>query len=127
MADCEVQGRHLRIASAANETDLVLEMCPPNKLRINALNMFKDGALIRTLGDCIGVFFWKSGKQGPGIAVSFDCWHPDICVVVDASKVHVPISNMKIVGGEGIFLEGPDIRLGAGSGKALMRRLAIWS
>jgi hypothetical protein len=126
MADCEVQGRHLRIASEANEIDLALEMCPPNKLRIHAMNMFKDGAVIKTLQDFIGVFLWRDGKPGPGVAVSFDCWHPQTCVVVDASKVDRPYRGVKTIGGEGIHIEGPDIWLGAGSGKALIRRIAAW-
>jgi hypothetical protein len=126
MADCEVQGRHLRIASDADQIDLALEMCPPNKLRIHAMNMFKDGAVIKTLEDLVGVFLWRDGKQGPGVAVAFDCWQPKTCVVVDASKVDRPCRNVKIIGGEGICVEGPDIWLGAGSGKALIRRIAAW-
>jgi len=126
IADCEIHGRTLSISSVANQIALQIEMHPPNRISINSLNMFKDGTVIRTLEGCIGVFLCNRDHEGPGIAVSFDCWHPSTCVIVDAGKVDRPFRALKIVGGEGITLEGPDIQLGAGNGKAEIRRIALW-
>ena len=126
MVDCLMVGPKLRISSEPNQIALEIEMFPPNKISINQLHMFKDGAVIRTVEDCVGVFLWERDHQGPGIAVSFDCWGAKACVVVDAHKAGIPLKGLRIVGGEGILLEGPDIQLGAGNGKALIRRLAVW-
>jgi hypothetical protein len=127
IADCQIVGRRLTISSPQHHIALSLEMLPPNKLAIRELNMFVDGAVIKTFDDVLGIFLWQDGKQGPGIAVSFDCWHPSACVVADVGKIANPITGPpRIVGGEGIFLDGPDIRLGVGSGKSDIRRLCVW-
>ncbi len=126
MTDCVLEGRKLRISSQPNQIALEIEIFPPNKISINQLHMFKDGAVIRTIEDCIGVFLWERNHEGPGIAVSFDCWQPQVCVVVDADKTGVPFKALRIVGGQGILLEGPDIQLGAGSAKALINGMVLW-
>jgi hypothetical protein len=127
VVDCQIVGRRLTISSPTSQVALVLEMCPPNILAVRRLNMFVGGAVIKTLDDVLGIFIWRDGRQGPGIAVSFDCWHPHACVIAEAAKVGSPITGLRIVGGEGITLEGPDIRLGAGSERSLIRRLAVWN
>ena len=83
--------------------------------------------VIRIIDDFIGVFLWEHNHEGPGIAVSFDCWAPEVCVVVDAHKAGAPFRALHIVGGQGILLEGPDIQLGAGSEKNLIKHMVLWT
>ena len=125
--DIEIVSTTVTVRSDARRIALCLKITPPNQIRISQLDMYKDNChlmcddkqiLIGQLHNSSSTYF------GLG---NFECRGADVGISVDSRAISVPrMDGLRIVGGEGIFLDSTGIQVGVGAGQMLMRDIRVW-
>jgi hypothetical protein len=68
----------------------------------------------------------SSGSTYFGLG-NFVCYGADVGISVDSRATVTPRMNgLRIIGGEGIFLDGTGIQAGIGAGSMLIRDIRVW-
>jgi len=104
-----------------------LEIDPPNTVRVIQLDMYRDNCHIicdetQTL---IGQTH-QSGMTYIGLS-NFVCKGGEVGISVDSSSGISPIlTGIRMIGGEGILLEGTGIKVGVGASVMLISKMKIW-
>ena len=126
--DVQITGTRLTIKADEKRTALVLEVCPPNTVRVLQLDMYKDNCHIicdetqTRIGQVHGLITTYIGLS------NFVCRGGEAGISVD-SRDGVPpqLTGIRMVGGEGILLDGTGIKVGVGAGSMLISQMQVWT
>lgn len=126
--DIEVVGTSITIKTAAGRIALRLVVSPPNHVAITNLDMYKDNChLLCKDGELLVGQIHESGRTYIGLK-NFQCQGAEAGVCVDSREGKAPkLVGIRMVGGEGILLDGTGIRVGVGAGQMCIGQLKIHS
>jgi hypothetical protein len=126
--DIEVVGTRVTVKMGRGHVALLLDVSPPDKIHIRTLDMYKDNChLVATddelrIGQTHAEAHTYIGQSG------FQCNGARAAIAVDSRANVPPIpTGLRMVGGEGILLDGTGIRVGVGAGQMIIGRLRLWS
>jgi hypothetical protein len=125
--DVHISGTRLTIKADEHRPALTLEVQPPDVVRVMQLDMYKDNCHIvcdekQTL---IGQVH-PSGSSCIGLS-NFVCRGGPAGISVDSRSGAAPrLTGIRIVGGEGILLDGTGIKVGVGAGSMLIAQMRVW-
>ena len=125
--DIEVIGQRISIKTKGNETALELELLPPDGIRVLQLSMYKDNCHLVTNGDelLIGQIH-SDGQVCVGLS-DFQCLGSSSAISVDSRRDTRPsLAGMRIIGGEGIFLDETGIIVGMHAANMTIGRIRLW-
>lgn len=125
--DVQISGKRLTIKAEKKRSVLVLEVDPPNIVRITHLDMYKDNCHIvcnnnqTLIGQVHG-----STKTYIGLS-NFVCKGGEVGISVDSrSGVSPKLTGIRLAGGEGVILDGTGIKVGVGAGGMLIDNMQVW-
>jgi hypothetical protein len=125
--DIEIVGTSVKIRSEKDQISLCFVVAPPNQVSITKLDMYKDNC--RLVCDEKQILIGQrhnSSSAHIGLG-NFVCIGADVGISVDSRVIDAPkMTQMRIVGGEGIFLDGTGIHIGAGSAQMIVRDIRLW-
>lgn len=122
--DIEVIGARVVVKARGGEVALAFEISPPSSLQILKLEMFKDNCHISCNPDQL-VIGQMHGEMQTSIGLSrFQCDGAEVAISVDSRSDTPPVvTGLRVVGGEGIFLDGTGIVVGAGAAQMMIGEL----
>lgn len=125
--DIETIGQRTTIKCERERIAVSFEVNPPREIKLLHLDMLKDNCRIICNNDQLMVGQTVKGVEAFIGIGNFICMMPKVAISVDSrSNVTPRITAVKLVGGEGIFLEGTGIRLGVGSISMGVSDLMVW-
>lgn len=125
--DITVVGPRVTIRTEADHVALAIEVIPPDGIRINQLNMYKDGCHITMRGDELLIGQIRdAGDNYIGLR-RFQCVGAMDAIDVDNRKVTslVP-TGLQMIGGEGIILNGTGIIVGKRASQMMIGQMQLW-
>lgn len=124
--DVEFKGNELTIRSAARQIALKLKVNPPNEIEIITLDIKIDNCHLSCKNGSFSLGrITESSEYYLGIEY-LESYGSTTGILIKPEQFKAPkLTNLKIVGGEGIELVGTGIIVAKGSGKVVMRGLTI--
>ena len=126
--DVQISGNRLTIKADEKRPALVLEVHPPNTVRVIQLDMYKDNCHIvcdekqTLIGQIHGLTTTYIGLS------NFVCRGGQAGILVDSrSGVPPRLTGIRMVGGKGILLDGTGIKVGVGAGGMLIAQMQVWA
>lgn len=125
--DVSVVGRTVSIKADGDRLALVFEVEPPEVIRFRYMNMYKDNCHIVCDAEklLVGqVYEGTSTYIGLG---NFKCAGANPGVSVDSRKIKSPkLSGVRIIGGEGVLLDGTGIKVAVGAAQMWIQQMKVW-
>lgn len=126
--DIEVVGTRVTVKTDGGNIALLFDVSPPDKIHIRSLDMYKDNCHLVANDEelCIGQTHAEAETY---IGLSgFQCNGSRAAIAVDSRATVPPIpTGLRMIGGEGIILDGTGIRVGVGAGQMIIGRLRLWT
>lgn len=125
--DIEIVGTRVTVKTNGGHIALLIDIAPPDKVHIRNLDMYKDSCHL--LADdselCIGQIHTEAQTY---IGLSgFECIGSRAAIAVDSRTIGKPVlTGLRMIGGQGIILDGTGIRVGVGAGGMTIGRLRLW-
>jgi len=126
--DLEVIGQRITVKTDGGKVALQIDITPPDKIHIRALDMYKDNCHLIASDEelCIGQVHDQAHTY-IGLA-GFRCAGSATAIAVDSRASLAPApTRLRMIGGEGIMLDGTGIRVGVGAGQMVIGRLRLWN
>lgn len=125
--DVQVAGKRLSIKLDKKRFALVLEVEPPNIVRIIQLDMYKDNCHI-VCDQTKTLVGQKHGEETTYVGLSkFVCRGGEVGISVDSRSGAPPrLKGIRMAGGEGVILEGTGIKVGKGAGSMQIAQIQVW-
>ena len=126
--DVQISGAKLTIKADEHRPALALEIQPPNTVRIVQLDMYKDNCHI-VCDETQTLIGQVHGSSNSYIGLNnFVCRGGEAGISVDSRSGAPPrLTGIRIVGGEGILLDGTGIKVGVGAGSMLIAQMRVWA
>lgn len=124
--DTEIKGSEIKIRTSKNKVALHLRMHPPESIEVAQIDMrIGQSHLLLTENSLNVGRITPDAEYYVGIG-RLECLGADIGVSVDSANTPSPnFTGFKIVGGEGIDIQGTGIKLAVGSGSMTIKELRI--
>ncbi|MGG6262463.1 HNH endonuclease [Stutzerimonas stutzeri] len=124
--DIEIKGKRTIIKMEEGRTALEIEINPPDEIKINKLDMYKDTCHLVVSGDQLEIGQFHGGKKTYIGLANFHCVGANMAIAVDSRNDQPPYpTGLRMAGGEGIVLEGTGIRVGVGAGQMRIGYLSL--
>ncbi len=124
--DMTVEGKEIVIRSAPGKVALKLIIEPPNRIVVERLDMRMRSAFLRLRKGSLEVGRFEADAEYSVGLERFECDGADVGVKVDSVGVQEPILKaVRMVGGEGLTLEGTGLSLGVGTSRMTILGLSI--
>lgn len=126
--DIEIIGKRITVKTKGGKVALQIDIKPPDGIHIGMLDMYKDNCHLVASDDelCVGQLH-NQGQTYIGLG-GFRCVGSTTAIEVDSRAGLVPSpTGLRMIGGEGILLDGTGIRVGVGAGQMTIGRLRLWN
>jgi hypothetical protein len=126
--DVQISGTRLTIKADEHRITLALEVQPPNTVRVLQLDMYRDNChIVCDEGQTIIGQVYGAACSYIGLG-NFVCRGGEAGISVDSRSGTPPrLAGIRMVGGEGIFLDGTGIKIGVGAGSMHIAQMRVWA
>jgi hypothetical protein len=125
--DITVKGRRTTIRMERSRVALVFDVRPPRSISISKLDMYMDDCHVRLEEDHVLIGRLFHGHWFYVGLNNFSCIGADTGISINSRSASPPqLSEIRMVGGKGIALEGTGISLGCGAASMVIDRLRVW-
>ena len=124
--DIQVVGRKATIKTNPEQIALEFVVNPPSEIQITKLDMLIYGCHICCDENALYVGRVKNDRSVHLGLGRIEAPHSTITIDVDTTENTFGYKGLRIVGGEGIELQGMGIRIGVGSGAMNIRDVQVW-
>lgn len=127
MWDIEIVGQKLTIKTEKDRKALVLFILPPNRIKLEYLDMYKDNCRVICKDGKLIVSQIHEEIETSIHLKNFECTGANVGIDVDSYKNKRPDpTGLSMIGGQGISLDGTGIRIGVKAGQMHIDKLEIW-
>jgi hypothetical protein len=124
--DMKVEGKEIVIRSAPRKVALKMIIQPPDRIVIERLDMRAKSAFLRLRKGSLEVGRVETDAEYSIGLDRFECEGADVGVKVNSVGTQKPIlKDFRMVGGEGLTLEGTGLSLGIGASRMTILGLSI--
>ena len=126
--DIQVIGKSIIVKTEKNRTALHLRLDPPHRVSIVEIDMYKGRShLLIKKGEMLVGHLNENQYSYIGLA-NFHCVSASVGINVrtDGSTVIKP-TGVRMVGGEGVMLDGTGITIGQGAAQMQIQTLKVWA
>lgn len=125
--DIEIIGTRITIKTDEGYIAILIDISPPDKIYIRKLDMYKDSCHLFADDNELRIGQIHSEAQTYIGLSGFECIGSRCAIDVDSRAIGKPVPNgLRMIGGEGIILDGTGIRVGVGAGGMTIGRLRLW-
>jgi len=125
--DIQVVGKEIIVKASDGRKALVLKIEPPDCIVVRELNMFFENCHLVCTDKGLMVGRVQDGKATYIGIGNFQCAGASVGVDIDSSIGSPTVTGVRMVGGQGIVLEGSGIRIAVGAGVMLVADLRVWN